>query len=76
MGEITTTEWKCDRCGHVSKSENDVRGGRSGYLNISWGGGCASMGMDGGWGGISIDGRAWLCMDCTEKFQKFMKEDD
>lgn len=78
MAKVTKTisVCTCDRCGKEGDTGETVGRNTWGELNVSWSGHTGGRTLDGALGGNSFKGEAWLCLDCTEAFLKFMRNGD
>ena len=74
MAQITTVINVCDRCGSQHNAAEYMSGNVWGQLNLGWKGDTGGRAWDGAAGGLSLQGKAWLCGICTDDFLKFMKE--
>jgi hypothetical protein len=72
MGAVTYTEYVCDRCKMVCKNSTDTRSLTSGSCTVKYNWTEGAMAYDGAWGGISGNGEAWLCQECSKAFRSFI----
>lgn len=73
MAQITTVINVCDRCGSQHNAADYMKGNVWGQLNVGWKGDKGGRAYDGAAGGMSLNGKAWLCMACTDLFLAFME---
>lgn len=71
----TVTVVECDRCG--STEDTGITEGRQawGELNLVYKGHTGGRSWDGAGGGCNLEGKVWLCMNCTDDFLRFMHND-
>ena len=73
MSEITTTIYKCDRCGAESYKKDFNDGDNEGSLHVTYTGSRGMKSYDGAWGGANInEHKKLLCFKCLDKFREFM----
>lgn len=63
----------CDRCGSEHNQADYMKGNQWGQMNVGWRGDIGGRAYDGSAGGNTIEGKAWLCLPCTEGFLAFMQ---
>lgn len=70
---VTVRQVECDRC--KGKDDTGQMEGRNawGELNIAYKGHTGGRAYDGAAGGVNHQGKAWLCMHCTQAFFAFMR---
>lgn len=73
MATKTITINICDRCGSEHDHADYMKGNQWGQMNVAWKGDTGGRAYDGAAGGLNHEGKAWLCMPCTDEFLTFMK---
>lgn len=73
MATETTTIDICDRCGSRHNRADYTKGNSWGQLNLTWSGDMGGRAWDGAAGGTSVNGKAWLCLQCMDDFLHFMR---
>lgn len=73
MAVTTRTIYTCDRCGWDSDKNPRPKLANFGHLDVKWQGDIGGYGFDGACGGTSLQGKAYLCLDCTNEFLKWIK---
>lgn len=72
MPVSTRTQWICDRCGWDSEKAEKAKFADFGETNLSWNGHTGGYSCMGDSGGSTHKGTAWLCLECTRAFLRFI----
>lgn len=73
MSEVTIVIKVCDRCKARHNRDDLMKGNSWGETNLTYSGHQGGRSWQGDAGGVSHNGKAWLCEACTTDFLKFME---
>lgn len=69
--QITTIEYKCDRCGVTSERRDFRDGSAAGFALVDIEGNQSGACHDGAWGGMNYHHKAELCFRCAKGLRDF-----